>query len=1064
MDRRSWPWRKKSSEKAAAAMDSNISSFANSGSRHEDQEASKKANFVQVSLETYAKLAESEEQVNILNQKLSSAFLDMATKDNLVKQQAKVAEEAVSGWEKAEAEALGLKQQLEALTLQKLAADDRSSHLDGALKECMRQIRHIKEESEQKMQELVMNKNEQWEKIKHAFEAKISTLEQELLRASAENDALARSLEERGNLIVKMKEEKSHADAEIEILKGNIQSCEREISSMRYELHVLSKELEIRNEEKNMSVKTAEAANKQHLESVKRITKLEAECQRLRGLVRKKLPGPAALAQMKLEVENLGRDHGEYRLRRSPIRNSVPYPPPVAELPFDVSQQDHKEAEFLKARLAAMEEETEMLKEALAKCNNELHSARNMHSRTASKLHAIEAQRQSLSHRKTLQKPNTEIPVEGSLDHNSGTPPSLTSVSEDGIDDEASCAESWATALISELSQFKKETASDEGSKLNNSTNLDLMDDFLEMEKLAYMSTESNGITYMPNDLGVQRTDESSPTSFASAPKDEASMGSEIPSSAEDSSTLECASNAGKATVSQLQKRLSFILSSEVRDTDLERILDDIRCVLQEMRNSLPRPSVSSSGEQLSETASGGESAPQTADRATNGGDCSVPCLGGMEIDLTDAVSKIHDFVLRLAKEAKGIWKEHNSVNNYSVNINKFSGSVNKLLEGKIVMPEFILDLSHTLAEASELYFVVPSTYASQEESSKAGNSSNPQSKVLENSSGKNTASNEATCGSHSSSDECMEEKSSSVGPDVKDSSSKLLEEVSQLKIEKDSLQADLARCKESLEQTKSTLTDTESQLSELKIVFASSQKSNSLAETQLKCMTESYKLLELRFTETEGEVSQLKAKMEKLAAELQVEKHGHQEAVAKCNDLEEKLQRNGGCTLCSSTHGADVELKTKQEREIAAAAEKLAECQETIFLLGKHLKELQSPPVNVGNPIIGRRADNGAFVEDEIDVLELHGMHDSPECEPAETGLAASIMPKTGRKSDMDAYHVPLISSDTEASPITRSPLSSKRPKHRPSKSSSSPSSFLTPEKPARGIGRFFSRGKISL
>ncbi|KAF3784090.1 Filament-like plant protein 4, partial [Nymphaea thermarum] len=811
MDRRSWPWRKKSSEKAAAAIDSNISSLANLGSRHEDQEASKKANFVQVSLETYAKLAESEEQVNILNQKLSSAFFDMATKDNLVKQQAKVAEEAVSGWEKAEAEALGLKQQLEALTLQKLAADDRSSHLDGALKECMRQIRHIKEESEQKMQELVMSKNEQWEKVKHAFEAKLSTLEQELLRASAENDALARSLEERGNLIVKMKEEKSHADAEIEILKGNIQSCEREISSMRYELHVLSKELEIRNEEKNMSVKTAEAANKQHLESVKRITKLEAECQRLRGLVRKKLPGPAALAQMKLEVENLGRDHGEYRLRRSPIRNSVPYPPPVAELPFDVSQQDHKEAEFLKARLAAMEEETEMLKEALAKCNNELQSARNMYSRTASKLHAIEAQRQSLSHRKTLQKPNIEIPVEGSLDHNSGTPPSLTSVSEDGIDDEASCAESWATALISELSQFKKETASDEGSKLNNSTNLDLMDDFLEMEKLAYMSAESNGIMYMPNDLGVQKTDESSPTSFVSAPKDEASMGSEIPSSAEDSSTLECASNAGKATVSQLQKRLSFILSSE-------------------------------------------------------------------------------------------------------------------------------------------------------EESSDAGNSSNPQSKVPEDSSGKNTASNEATCGSHSSSDECMEEKNSSDGPDVKDSSSKLLDEVSQLKIEKDSLQEDLARCKECLEQTKSQLTDTESQLSELKIVFASSQKSNSLAETQLKCMTESYKLLELRFTETEGEVNQLKAKMEKLAAELQVETHGHQEAVSKCNDLEEKLQSLTNKFLPGDLSHKLIFQLCLQEREIAAAAEKLAECQETIFLLGKHLKDLQSPPVNVGNPIIGRRADNGAF------------------------------------------------------------------------------------------------------
>ncbi|CAN6482580.1 unnamed protein product [Victoria cruziana] len=379
-------------------------------------------------------------------------------------------------------------------------------------------------------------------------------------------------------------------------------------------------------------------------------------------------------------------------------------------------------------------------------------------------------------------------------------------------------------------------------------------------------------------------------------------------------------------------------------------------------------------------------------------------------------------------------------------------------------MPEFVLDLSLILTEASELYFVVPSTCVSQEERSNTDNSSKPDNEVRENSSGMDTASNVATGGSHSSSDVCTQEKESIDGPDIRDSSSKLLQEIAQLKIEKDNLLVDLAKFKESLEEAKSQLTGTERQMSELEVELASSKKSNGLAETQLKCMTESYKLLELRFSETEGELTQLRAKIEKLDLELQAEKHGHQEAVAKCKDLEEKLQRNEGCPLCSSSHAADVEIKTKQEREIAAAAEKLAECQETIFLLGKQLQVLQSPPVNVGNPVIDRCADTGAFVEDEIDVLELHGMHDSPECEPAGTGLASSIIPRTGRKSDADAYNIPLISSDTEASPITRSPFSSKRPKHRPSKSSSSPSSFLTPEKPARGIARFFSRGKISL
>ncbi|CAL9233819.1 unnamed protein product [Arabidopsis halleri] len=44
----------------------------------------------------------------------------------------------------------------------------------------------------------------------------------------------------------------------------------------------------------------ASLENQQHLEGVKKIAKLEAECQSLRGLLRKKLPGPAAMTQIKL--------------------------------------------------------------------------------------------------------------------------------------------------------------------------------------------------------------------------------------------------------------------------------------------------------------------------------------------------------------------------------------------------------------------------------------------------------------------------------------------------------------------------------------------------------------------------------------------------------------------------------------------------------------------------------------------------------------------------------------------------------------------------------------------
>ena len=141
---------------------------------------------------------------------------------------------------------MALKNHLESVTLLKLTAEDRATHLDGALKECMRQIRNLKEEHEQKIQEVALSKTKQLDKIKGELEAKIVNFEQELLRSAAENGALSRSLQECSNMLIKLSEEKAHAEAEIELLKGNIEACEKEINSLKYELHVVSKELEMK--------------------------------------------------------------------------------------------------------------------------------------------------------------------------------------------------------------------------------------------------------------------------------------------------------------------------------------------------------------------------------------------------------------------------------------------------------------------------------------------------------------------------------------------------------------------------------------------------------------------------------------------------------------------------------------------------------------------------------------------------------------------------------------------------------------------------------------------------
>lgn len=144
----------------------------------------------------------------------------------------------------------------------------------------------------------------------------------------------------------------------------------------------------------------------------------------------------------------------------------------------------------------------------------------------------------------------------------------------------------------------------------------------------------------------------------------------------------------------------------------------------------------------------------------------------------------------------------------------------------------------------------------------------------------------------------------------------------------------------------------------------------------------------------------------------------------------------------------------------MAAAAEKLAECQETIFLLGKQLKALRPQTEPTGSPH-GERShkDEGLDEEPTISGMNLQ------EIDPPEPDAAKSLgLYRVGSESPVDTYNAP-FSPDSEANNPLRSPTGSKTSKHRPSKSgSSSSSSTPTPEKHSRGLSRFFSsKGKVS-
>ncbi|GER57039.1 hypothetical protein STAS_34814 [Striga asiatica] len=1031
MDKRSWPWKKKSSDKhavekaVATASDSlaAASELDTALAEKAKQEATKKPKYVQISMESYAHLTGLEDQlksyeeqvqsledeVKELNEKLSEANTEMTNKEILVKQHAKVAEEAVSGWEKAEAEAAALKNHLESVTLLKLTAEDRASHLDGALKECMRQIRNLKEDHEQKLHDLILSKEKLFDKMKLDLESQIADLDQDLMKSAAENAALSRSLQERSNMLVQLSEEKSQARAEIEILKTNIESWEKEVSSLKYELHIARKEVEIRNEEKNMSVRSAEVANRQHLEGAKKIAKLEAECQRLRGLVRKKLPGPAALAQMKLEVESMGREYGEPRLRRSPVKPPSQHSPHFPEFSLDGSQKYVKENELLTERLLAMEEEMKMLKEALAKRNSELQASRSLYAQTASRLQSLEANVQANGEQKSRAK--------------GGNLSSYACLSEDGNEDSMSCSGSWT--MMSEVSHLKKEKNVDSPDKSENASNhLDLMDDFLEMEKLAYLSNGSS--TAVSNMELSDNTGKSGCELLSNEALVEVAVNDSEESPHQDPHIF-----------AELQLKISSVLELTSGEKEMEKVVEDIRRVMQDIHENLRLQTVCSSGKINSCTK-------------------DIEKIGE---NLQTAMAQIYDFIMIIGKEAKanipGTATEGEGLHE---KLDTFSAKYSEALYGNVNPIDFVLDISSVLNKASELHFNVLGFKGSEVETGSSDcidKIALPENKPDLNSLEERYSANGCARFSDSASDPDVPNDGNLV-PTSESTAAPWkcsLEEFEQLKADKDNLADDLARCMENFENTKSQLVETERILGEVRSKLTLAEKSNSLAETQLKCMAESYKSLETRTDELKNEVGVLQEKIESLESELQEERRCHQEALQRCRDLQEQLER------MDCLEADENDDKTSQEKELAAAAEKLAECQETIFLLGKQLNSLRPQTDTSTPPNNSRNQEVEPLFQEEPTISGTENMQETESLE-ADT----FVLHRAGSESPMDPFNSSYTPSDFEANHFLRSPVGSKYPpKHRPTNSgSSSASSTPTPEKHARGFSRFFSaKGK---
>lgn len=388
MDRRTWLWRRKSSEKSPGETESSGSLSSHSG-RFSDEQAY--PTHGSQSQEVTSKVAVADEEVGegvrTLSDKLSAALLNISAKEELVKQHAKVAEEAVSGWEKAENEVSVLKKQLEVATQRNSTLEDRISHLDGALKECVRQLRQVREEQEQKIQETVVKKTHEWESTKAELETKLSNVHAQLQAAKSEASSVICS-----------------------DLGPKLDAAEKENVALKAKVLSMSEELELRIIERDLSTQAAETASKQHLESIKKVARLEAECRRLRAMSRK--------ASAANDLKSFSASS-------------------VCVESFADSQSDVGD------RLLAVEND--------------------------------------------VQKASCLEPSDCEPCH----------------------SESWASALITELDHFKKEKSFGK-SLMVSSGELDLMDDFLEMERLAALpDAESGSCSHgMGPSLDQNRSDE----------------------------------------------------------------------------------------------------------------------------------------------------------------------------------------------------------------------------------------------------------------------------------------------------------------------------------------------------------------------------------------------------------------------------------------------------------------------------------------------------------------------------------------------------------------------------
>lgn len=483
----SWPWRKKSTQThvaTASPKPDDVTADTQKQQQHpkpdhdtadiqkrQQHQGTPATASLQVSTEESSSMNRSQWPDQESDKRMNSQTLsEAAATKKLVEQQADLAQEAVLGWQKAEAEASRYKKQLE-------EALQQNTHTEDRMHKYIEQISILREEQEKAIEDAILSKSKEWDLLRTQLESRLTEVDHQLLTAKA---AMMKSLQERDAKITEITNEKTKAQTEVRSLYIKMNAVLKENSRLKYEVYLLSKEREIRTDEREYGKKGTEILN---LENENKVSKLEAECHRLRELHRKKAPNSEDIFMPEIA------DQGPHREA------------PASSTSFNSPLQQTENPEHLKS----MDGDITLVKETLARRNNGLQLASaNMYERSPSNiLYKAEGRMIEIDEEEsTKQDADLSATLESQLE-------ALRSASSDEIAtetnltaqkvpdqgacieaDEINCAHSWASAMIAELAHFKKDKASvHEDLKMTDLSNLGNMANYLsEVESIASCS------------------------------------------------------------------------------------------------------------------------------------------------------------------------------------------------------------------------------------------------------------------------------------------------------------------------------------------------------------------------------------------------------------------------------------------------------------------------------------------------------------------------------------------------------------------------------------------------